>query len=52
MVTATWQLARLPSAPQYWCDTPTEWRPRLGMPVSSNTNTPSGEAKCPAKRAR
>src|SRR5688572_25072835 len=34
-VTATWQLSCLPSWPQYWRATPTEWRPFLGMPVSS-----------------
>ena len=28
--TPTWQLATLPSAPQYWCATPTDWRRTWG----------------------
>jgi len=36
--TPTWQLATLPSAPQYWGATPTEWRPNLGKAVSSMTH--------------
>jgi hypothetical protein len=35
--TPTWQLATLPSAPQYCGATPTEWRPYLGKAVSSST---------------
>ena len=34
-LTATWQLSCSPSCPQYWRDTPTEWRPFFGKPVSS-----------------
>lgn len=37
--TATWQLARLPRAPQYWRATPTEAVPHLGNDTSSTTHT-------------
>src|SRR6266542_3665105 len=37
-LTPTWQLATLPSAPQYCGATPTEWRPNFGKPVSSITH--------------
>jgi hypothetical protein len=33
--TPTWQLATLPSSPQYWRATPGEKRPHFGIPVSS-----------------
>jgi hypothetical protein len=33
--TPSWQLAVLPSVPQYWRCTPTECSPSLGKPVSS-----------------
>jgi hypothetical protein len=33
--TTVWQLSCLPSCPQYWRATPTEWRPCLGKDVSS-----------------
>jgi len=36
--TPTWQLATLPSAPQYCGATPTDQRPNLGKPVSSITH--------------
>ena len=36
--TPSWQLARLPSVPQYWRCTPTEWAPSLGKPVSPTTH--------------
>ena len=39
-VTATWQLATLPSAPQYWRATATEWRPAFGKLVSSRIRMP------------
>jgi hypothetical protein len=35
MLTPTWQLATLPSVPEYWRATPTEALPNLGKPVSS-----------------
>jgi hypothetical protein len=38
--TATWQLATLPSAPQYCRCTPTECVPCLGKLVSSRARTP------------
>jgi hypothetical protein len=34
----SWQLAVLPSVPQYWRCTPTEWSPSLGKPVSSTAH--------------
>src|SRR3954452_4139126 len=40
--TSDWQFARLPSWPQYWRLTPTEWRPCLASAVSSTTSTASG----------
>jgi hypothetical protein len=39
-VTATWQLATLPRAPQYCRATPTEWSPDLGKLVSSSIGMP------------
>ncbi len=36
-LTTSWQLAVLPSAPQYWRCTPAEWLPALGKLVSSMT---------------
>jgi hypothetical protein len=38
MDTPTWQLATLPSAPQYCGATPTDQRPNLGKAVSSITH--------------
>jgi hypothetical protein len=38
-LTATWQLARLPKAPQYWRATPAEAVPHLGKDTSSTTHT-------------
>src|SRR3954471_19662319 len=46
--TSDWQLARLPSWPQYWRLTPTEWRPCFTSAVSSTTSTASGP---PTKRS-
>jgi hypothetical protein len=40
--TRVWQLAFLPSAPAYWCATPTEAEPFFGSAVSSTTSTASG----------
>jgi hypothetical protein len=37
--TPSWQLAVLPSVPQYWRCTPTEWSPSLGKPVLSTAHT-------------
>src|SRR5919199_954897 len=39
-VTATWQFAILPRAPQYWRATPTEYGPCFGKLVLSMINTP------------
>jgi hypothetical protein len=39
-VTAVWQLAIFPSAPQYWRATPTEWSPCFGKLVPSRMSTP------------
>jgi hypothetical protein len=36
--TPSWQLAVLPSVPEYWRCTPTEHGPSLGKPVSSTTH--------------
>jgi hypothetical protein len=36
--TPNWQLAVLPSVPQYWRCTPTEQSPSLGKPVSSTAH--------------
>jgi len=36
--TPSWQLAVLPSVPEYWRCTPTEQSPSLGKPVSSTTH--------------
>src|SRR6266511_1822931 len=36
--TPSWQLAVLPSVPEYWRCTPTEHEPSLGKPVSSTTH--------------
>ncbi len=38
-LTATWQFARLPTAPQYCRATPTDARPHLGNDTSSSTHT-------------
>ncbi|GGM26029.1 hypothetical protein GCM10010129_83100 [Streptomyces fumigatiscleroticus] len=49
-LTATWQSARLPSAPQYCRATPTEARPHLGNDTSSMTHT-SGSTTCTSRSA-
>ena len=49
--TLTWQLADLPSAPQYWCATPTECSPCLSQPVSSTIQADSG-SKCAGNSRR
>src|SRR5205809_1035948 len=41
-VTATWQLSRLPSWPQYCRATPTESLPFFGRPVSSTIQARTG----------
>ena len=41
-LTTTWQLATLPTVPEYCGATPTEPVPFLGSPVSSTTSTPPG----------
>ncbi|OKI43402.1 hypothetical protein A6A29_08705 [Streptomyces sp. TSRI0281] len=38
-MTATWQFARFPSAPQYWWATPAEARPHWGNDTSAITHT-------------
>jgi hypothetical protein len=38
-LTATWQFARFPTAPQYWRATPTDALPHLGNDTSSITHT-------------
>ena len=48
--TITWQLAVLPSAPQYWCATPGEKRASFGRLVSSTTQ-PSGSISALIRRA-
>jgi hypothetical protein len=52
--TATWQLACLPSWPQYWCDTPTECDPHLGKLVSSMIQASIGPCRsiCGSTRSR
>jgi hypothetical protein len=49
--TPTWQFVTLPSAPQYWCATPTEWRPNLGKPLSSTIQASGPISRC-IRRAR
>ena len=43
--TATWQLSRLPSSPQYCRATPTECRPCLGKLVSSMIHASIGPCR-------
>jgi hypothetical protein len=50
--TPTWQLATLPSAPQYWCATPTECRPNFGKPVSSTIHTSGPISRCIRRASR
>jgi hypothetical protein len=52
--TPSWQLAVLPSVPQYWRWTPTEWVPSLGKPVSSTAHAVGSSAPTsrPASRRR
>lgn len=38
-LTATWQFARLPNAPQYWRAIPTDALPHSGNDTSSTTHT-------------
>jgi hypothetical protein len=40
--TLTWQLACFPTAPQYWCATPTDLAPCFSQPVSSMIQADSG----------
>ena len=42
--TPSWQLAVLPSVPEYWRCTPTEWSPSLGKPVSSTAHAVGSSA--------
>ena len=49
-VTATWQLAILPSVPQYWRATPTECVPCFGKLVPSRISTPSRSGIVARKR--
>jgi len=42
--TPSWQLAVLPSVPEYWRCTPTEWSPSLGKPVSSTAHATGSSA--------
>jgi hypothetical protein len=50
----SWQLAVLPSLPEYWPLTPTECVPCLGKPVSSTTHAvgPSAAVSTSARRRR
>ena len=52
--TPSWQLALLPSVPEYWRCTPTECVPSLGKPVSSTTHAvgPSAVVSTWASRRR
>ncbi len=52
--TPSWQLAVLPSVPEYWRRTPTEQLPSLGKPVSSTTHAvgPSAPTSTCASRRR
>jgi hypothetical protein len=49
--TPSWQFETLPSAPQYWRATPTEWRPNFGKPVSSTIQA-AGSSSSDILRAR
>jgi hypothetical protein len=49
--TPSWQLAVLPSVPQYWRCTPTERSPSLGKPVSSTAHA-VGESAPTSRSAR
>src|SRR5258705_749868 len=49
-VVATWQLAILPKAPQYWRATPTEGGPRFGKLVPARVNTPRPSGNTSVKR--
>ncbi|AOR29803.1 hypothetical protein BFF78_00705 [Streptomyces fodineus] len=49
-LTAIWQFARLPNAPQDWQDTPTEVVPHLGNDTSSTTHT-AGQIASPNRSA-
>src|ERR1017187_2998708 len=44
-LTATWQLAILPKAPQDWRATPTDASPALGKDVSSSSHTSGSASK-------
>ncbi len=50
-LTATWQLACLPSAPQCWCATATDIRPSLGNDTSSTAQDPGRSAAPSAARS-
>ena len=50
--TPSWQLARLPSVPQYWRPTPTEQGPSLGKPVSSTTHAVGASAAVSTSASR
>ena len=52
--TPSWQLAVLPSVPEYWRCTPTEQAPSLGNPVSSTAHAtgPSAVTSTSASRRR
>jgi hypothetical protein len=51
-LTTTWQLAFLPSAPQYCRCTPTDCLPCLGRLVSSSTSTPPDRLAATSPRTR
>ena len=52
-LTATWQLACLPKAPQYWCATATDIFPSLGNDTSSTAHASGpilGTIRCAIRR--
>jgi hypothetical protein len=50
--TPNWQLAVLPSVPEYWRCTPTEQAPSLGKPVSSTTHAVRSSAAVSTSASR
>jgi hypothetical protein len=50
--TPSWQLALLPSVPEYWRCTPTEQGPSLGKPVSSTTHAVGSSAAVSTSASR
>jgi hypothetical protein len=50
--TPSWQLAVLPSVPEYWRCTPTEHLPSLGKPVSSTAHAVGSSAAVSTSASR